>query len=454
MPGILLSNQPAYAKRVVAGVEWTTASVKDFKSTRGKLRSDGFEVISLTSGNPQTKDLVNYGVVNKSQLPRQGQTIALGAWLANTFRSGTVLALEKVELMRQEDAVFWLCIVNDGQVVTGTDALIEDWDAAVEIAGSTIEALGTDAVGYVGAEASELPFNDQEDESPALAEVLIKSAAQKSILKGAGGNQSLRLLVGGTAIMCGLGAPAYYFINQSMKESETAQKAEQRREQQQQRAQREYQDILNEVGGMNSAGRSVRSFWVNPIQPAMGKVKGWEMESLMCEKSVCSFEYVNTDLTLPGMLKSAIGDRCTALSFIADGTSATCKVKVSAPPLLPSNNGSGQIVESQLQDIVLDTPDIVQLQADFMTVASLGDGTAYAINEAIEYPFSGSRYLPLVQMWDQGEWGLTFPIKYMEAVSGMLGQYRGVALNSLKINWSARIVELQGLYFSQKEGAE
>ena len=455
MPGVLLANQPVYVKSILADVQWTTASAKEFKAARGKLTKDGLEVISLTSTNPQTKEMINYGVTKKANLAKQGHTIALGAWLANTFKTGTVLALEKVEEAISEDFRFWLCIVNDGQVVTGTDALFEDWNTAAAVAESTIDALGAEEVGYVGTEASQLSFNRHSDEPPQLADVLSKSALQKSRFKSVDSQRSLIIIGSGALVLACLCILAYHFINKSMVENEVAERADQRREAQRTQAQEEFQTILNEVGSMSSAGATAGSWWDSPIKPAITSVDGWKLVVIICETGSCAFDYDNTNLTLPGLLKAAIGSRCSTLAVVADGTKAKCAIGITNEPLLPAKaSNGGQVMESQVQSMLLDESDIDKLLSDFMTVSTLGEGTSYAINSAIEYPFRGSRYLPLVQMWNQGEWGLTFPIEYIEAVSAMLARYRGVALTSLKINWSSRIVELQGLYFSKKVGAE
>ncbi|MDC9611705.1 hypothetical protein, partial [Pseudoalteromonas sp. GABNS16H] len=123
-------------------------------------------------------------------------------------------------------------------------------------------------------------------------------------------------------------------------------------------------------------------------------------------------------------------------------------------PVIPASNSSGDVGIATLQSVFLNRSEIEELRGDFMTVASLGEGTSYAINKAIEVPFSGSRHMPGAETLNQGEWGMTFPIRYIEAVSNMLSEYRGVALGSLEVNWSSRIVEIKGFYFSEKAGAK
>ncbi|OLF81937.1 hypothetical protein AWH63_10375 [Marinobacter sp. C18] len=454
MQSIVLPNQPAYAKRVIAGIEWATATAKEYKAARGKLRSDGYEVISLASSNSQTKDLINYGIVAKSEVSRKGQTIALGAWLAHAFRTGTVLAIEKVRGDREQSEHYWLCIVNDGQVVTGTDALFDDWSEVSEIAESTIDALGVEDVAFVGTEVNQLSFNVDQEETHPLAEILTKSAAQKAKLKASGSNQALLVVVAGMAVIGGGGALTYKYINESIAESEAIERAQKRKAQQVMMARQEYQELINEAANSDAAGPTVKKFWFNPIQPTMVKLKGWELESLACEQQSCSFEYINTNLTLPKILDRAIGSKCDSLAFTPDGTKATCSIEVSGVPVIPASSSSGDVEIATLQSVFLKRPEIEELRGDFMTVASLGEGTSYAINKAIEVPFSGSRHMPSAETLNQGEWGMTFPIRYIEAVSNMLSEYRGVALGSLEVNWSSRIVEIKGFYFSEKAGAK
>lgn len=215
MPEILLNGSPEYAKNILTDIEWTILGSKEFRKAKPEMRTQGLEFLALTSTSSQSKDMVNIGQIPKAELPESGKAVSLAAWLAHTFRSGTILALEEVEQRREETMAYWLCIVNDGQVVIGTDTLIEDWETVVTMAESTLEALGADNVGYIGEAARNLPFNTDARDCPVLAEALTKSAHQKAIIKRTSNSNLTTILTVGLLVSFVAAGGAWYEIGRA-----------------------------------------------------------------------------------------------------------------------------------------------------------------------------------------------------------------------------------------------
>lgn len=454
MPQVLLENQPSFVRHVIADIEWSTESLKSYKDSRKEMSANAIEHVVLTSSVAASKDQINVGRISRGQLPDKGVSVSLGAWLAHEFRTGTVVALEEIEHGREEHDLYWLCVINDGQVVIGTDTLFEDWESAVEYLSGTLEALDAASIGFVGTGARDLQINIDAKDCPSLSEALSKSTAQKAkIRNSASGNLPQTIVLAGVLAILG-GGLAWYFLADSFGSSETAAQAEQRRAQQQQRAQFEFEGILNDTGGRAAAGATLKSLWDRPVSITQTRVGGWVLQGILCAEAQCIARYLNTNLSQPTLLRESISRSCETLAISADGTSAQCTIPVQSQPLVMPEDESGLIYENQLQAVLLGDADRDVMLGEFMKIATLGPGTAYAINEPVEYPFRGSRYLPLVDMWNQGEWALTFPMQYWQTVANMLGEFNGVSLSEVSINWGSKVVELQGLYVAKRESAE
>lgn len=455
MTEILINNCPDYAKHaLLAGIDWTIISNKKVRKSTVEMRAQGQECLTLTSTNSQSKESVNVGQVPRVNLPDSGKAVSVAAWLAHTYRSGTILALEEVELRLEEKSAYWLCIVNDGQVVIGTDILIEDWETVTAFAESTIEALDSDSIGYVGGAARNLTQNTDARDCPELVEALAKPAYHKAVVKRTSSSNSTTIL-SVILLLAFIGAGGtWYYLENGTEGEETAAQAEKRRAAQRQRAQLEFEGILSETGSLPAAGRTLSALWAHPIESTHTKIGGWELQGVVCKENTCQLTYLNTNLTLPADLKASIGPRCESLTVTADGINAECTIPYEGHPMVTATDESGQIYEQDIEAALLNQNDLNRLQGEFMKIARLGPGTAYAINEPAEYPFRGSRFLPLVEMWNQGEWGLTFPVRHWHAVAAMLNSFNGIAVKAVSINWGAQVVELNGLYISQKEGIE
>ena len=444
MDRVYIKDQPSFAKNLVVGVQWTTESGKEFKATRTKLKTEGWDWLELSGNKSDSQEMTNYGVVLKENLLKQGETASLAAWLANCFREGTVVAVEAVDLVGTEDSCIWYCIINDGQVVTGSDVLCTDTKTANAAIQETLEALGVDDPGFIGLQASELGDWNTESETTSLSEVLTKTGFKRACFKSAGsGNGSAYavLVVGALALVVGCG---WWYATNHMAESDAAYQAEQARKSQLRRAEREYRQILQEVGGKHQAGLTMQAMWDQVFRNTQTQVGGWELESIDCVAGSCTASYTNTDLTLPKHLKAALADQCDDLNIGSDGTTADCLSGYEGVSLIADEVKTDQ----QLNGALLTETEVERLRADFMTVAKLGSGTGYALNDAIQYPFRGSRYLPNVEMFTQGEWILNLPVKLFVPVAIALSSYRGMAVQEISLTWGSNLVELRGLYFS------
>lgn len=447
---ISFDGQAPFVKHVLVDLEWMTASAKDFKSVRAELKSNNKEWLTLPSSNSATKEMLNYGVVDQSALPKQGHSISLAAWLAHSFRQGSILAVEEIEDKQQGTPAYWLCLINDGQVLAGTDIVLDDWETVEEMAQGSVDALGDDELGYVGSATHQLSFVDAEEPYPALADVLTRAVAKKARFTNSEGNRLVTLVALAVVATTLVGGGAWYAVDAYLESEAIAERQERKRERQIRRAKNEYQQILTEVGQKANAGITALNLWATVLHETQTKISGWELQGAECKGSQCAIEYRNTDLTLPRVLRKSLGGFCNEIQVDPEGLVATCTRTYQVEPIAQPQNGA-MVTEDQIASVLLSEEDVNELQAGFMTVAKIADGTAYAVNEAAAYPFSGSRWLPQARVFEQGEWGLAFPIKYYRSVSNMLNRFRGVALEEASLNWSSRSIELRGIYVTGEE---
>ncbi|ARM86297.1 type 4b pilus protein PilO2 [Marinobacter salarius] len=445
MRRVLVENCPPFAKHVLAGIEWSTTNAKDFKAARAELKTNGKEWLTLSSSNGATKETLNFGAVPKSTLPKQGNGISLGAWLANSMRKGAILALEQVHDQDNDAPVYWICLINDGQVIAGTDILVDDWETAEMMAQGEVEALGDDKIAYVGRNIHELEFIEDSEPYPSLSEILSKSAVVKAKFKNAESSRFTAIVAGVVIGVSLIGGGGYYALDSYLASSELADREERRRENQTQRAKDEYQRLLNKVAGLPNAHKSMNAVGRTVISPTETKIGGWELQKIECIDQSCLINYQNSDLTLPDVLRRGLGNHCDTLEVSADGVDAVCEKAFQAPPLAKGEN-SPLVQESDIIPLLLSDQEIRRLKAQFMTVAKLTSESAYAINDAIEYPFNGSRWLPEARVFKQGEWVVSFPIRYYSVILGLFGKQQGIALNEVSLNWGNQIVELKGIY--------
>lgn len=449
MTRISLANAPKYAKAVTAGLDWITESQKEFKLKKKRLASTGSAFLTLKSSNPQSKDMVNYGFIEKAYLPREGRSVSLAAWLAHTFKSGTIFAVERVDQGEEGgEPRYWFCALMDGQVLTGSD-IVDNWETIVREVQNNLDILESDAVGFVGKDASELPAYEGEAESPELAEVLNKAAHNKALLAPAVESRT-PLIIGVTLIAASVaGGGGYWWHYTAEKKREAEERAIASQQNQIIRAQQQYQSILQEIAELEHAGRTLNSIWFDAMSDTPTKVGGWGLESLTCESGTCTFQYVNADLTLPKMLRDALVPVCAEVTISTEGLDATCIRNYESASVLPAEERTDpSLIESRIIDIALADTGFDSLQADLMTIGRFGNGSSYALSEAIAFPFAGSRYIPTSRNFNQGEWALTFPARHYQAILNGLNQYPSVVLDRLEANWNSQVVALAGRYLT------
>jgi len=450
MRQITFEGQLPSVKHVLANLEWMTTNTKDFKSARAELKSQGKEWITLASSSSQAKEMLNYGVVERTSLPKQGPTVSLAGWLALSFRDGAVLAVEEVSDTDSGETAYWMCLINDGQVLSGSDIIIDDWETIESLSGSSVEALGADNLGYVGNVAHELEFAKSDEPYPALADVLVRTAVKKAKFSTAEGNRFTKLILLGTVFSLLIGGGAWYGIQTYVQSQEVADRQEKSRERQLNRARQEYQRILNEFGQMAHAGQTSNLLWDSVLSDTKTKIDGWLLQRISCQGTECTLIYSNSDLTLPRVLRDSIGSRCEKVIVDAEGIEASCTMSFPMVPIAEPGLGNN-VSEAQIEQVLLSQGQINTLQEQFMTMARLAEGTAYAVNAPVAYPFNGSRFLPQAQRFQQGEWALAFPIDYFDTVSDFLGAYQGAALKEISLIWPSKIVQMRGMYVTGEE---
>ncbi|ONF42605.1 hypothetical protein BTO32_15470 [Marinobacter lutaoensis] len=446
---IQFEDQPGFAKNVAVGLEWMTTNTKEFKNIRKALGSQNKEWLTLASSNPSTKEMLNYGVVDRGALP-QGSCVSLAAWLALSFRQGAILAVEEVEDKQEGLSKYWMCLINDGQVLAGTDILEDDWDTVEEFALGSVEALGDEQLGYVGNAANRLSFVSAEAEHPNLADVLDRAAFRKARFRGGENSGARNRVAFFGLIVLVVGSVGWYGMNAYLDAKNIESQQQRNRENQIERAREEYQNILNDLGGMAQAGPTIRTMWKSVLFPTETRIGGWELEAIECAEKDCQIQYKNTDLTLPEKLQTRLDGFCDSLTIDAEGIVGICAKGYEDTPI--AHLGELPIVtDEQIIDVLLTKADLDRLLAGFMTLARMAQGSAYAINSAVEYPFRGSRWLPDARVFRQGEWSLVVPVKYIDSIGILFDQFRGVAVSTLSLNWNSRMVELRGIYVTGEE---
>lgn len=450
MTQVAISNAPKYAKHVTAGLEWITASASEFKLQKKRMASSDIAWLTLAGSNPATKEMINYGQIDKAWLPKEGRSVSLAAWLAETFKTGTIFAVEQVdEGSDGGEPRYWFCAVIDGQVVTGSD-VVENWDTVQDLVRSNLEILDDPAIGYIGKQAHLLPSREGEDNTPALAEVLNKGAFKKALLSQAVDSKAPLIIAAALVVTSVLAGGGYWWYHASSQEREAAERAAKARQNQIVRAQQEYQGLLQDLAQMSHAGRTLNAMWFDAIMTTPARIGGWKIDTFTCEAGACNFTYLNSDLTLPAELKLRLGAMCDSLTIQIDGLGAQCTRTYKTAPIVGGDNSeeTPQVGEADIVAIALTAPLINNLQADLMRIGRLGQGASYAINDPIAVPFPGSRYLPTSRDFKHGEWAATFKIRDYQAILTSMNRYTGVALDKLEATWGSGVVELQGRYLT------
>lgn len=452
MTQVVIRNAPKFAKAITTGLEWTTASIKEFKIQKKRMSAQHAAWLALNGSNPATKEMVNYGQIEKAWLPKEGRSVSLAAWLAHTFKTGTVFAVERVdEGSDGGEPRYWFCAVIDGQVVTGTDT-VDSWEAVLHLVQSSLEILDSDAVGYVGKDSEFLPTKNPEDPVSELSEVLTKAAFKKALLSRA--TESKAPAIAGIAVMsiALIGGGGYWWLAKQATEEAAVKRIAEAQRQQIKSAQVAYQGILSDIGEKPHAASMLNSIWFDALVDMPTLAAGWMLDSIECKDQQCDFTYQNTDISLPTEIRASIAPLCSELTIPIAATVAHCTRTLDSESIVSGDKSNpGFNNESKVVQAALTEKQVESLQADLMLVAKTGRGASYAINDPVALSFRGSRYLQGVKVFNQGEWSITFPVRYYQNILNTLNKYQGLSLSEASITWNAKVVELSGMYFTRGE---
>lgn len=450
MSQVLISEAPKGASQITVGLEWNTVSAKDFKAQKRELRLSGQSVMVIPP-SAGSKDAINFGTIGKSNLPREGRSLSLAAWLALTFRSGTVVAVEKVRPSGEAespDDLFWYCIVNGGQVVSGTDN-VDIWENAEYAVSELLDLLGQEEIGYIGTDSARLVTNLTGETPPSLSEALTKGAMKKAFLDPVSESKLVPIAAAAVVVCAAAGGGAWWWIASSAAEEEAIRAAQIARANQAAQAKQAYEDLVREVRERPSASKTISALWDNELKAMPTQVAGWELQEIECAAGECSAEWRNRDLTQPAVLTSNLASHCEGIDVDRSGTEAICTFDYEQPELAPLPEGENPLQSDRFWE--MEDDQVGAMQSQLIELGSLGRGISYAMNNPITPSFRGSRNLKDVELFQEGGWAMTLPLELLEPSANTLAQYSGVTLSKLTLNWSSKTVELNGQYFQRED---
>lgn len=435
----------------VVGLDWDTVNKNDWKAQRKNLKTNGtaFIEIPVTRGDTNT---VNVGQISGEMLAESKSRLSLAGWVAHTFKSGTIVAVEKV-LTSENEEVFWFCVVRDGQVVAGTDTL-GDWDDIDAQVSELLGMIGEAEIGFVGLDTDALSSNEGGESTPAqLISMLAKSGKNKAKLKVlAKSNKGVALLSVSLILVLALGGGAWWIMSSAAKE-DAVERARQQRIVQAQRAQQEYQNLLTEVAQNSQGWKKLAKLLHGPFDKLKPNLGGWALQSIECDKTDCFLVFANTDLTDPSILEEGNQEVCEVVEISPAGIEGSCQFTIATAigQAHAQNDHSRKTMNPNNDKQALMTTERVRaLRSSFMTFARHFNNSTYAINEAAPVNFSGKRFLNGVTLFEQGGWALGMPLKHLPYAISMLKDYNNLSLDKLTLNWGSKTIEISGLYY--KEG--
>lgn len=450
MSQVLIHGAPKGAEQVTVGLEWNTVSAKDFKTQKRELRLSGQSVLVMPAG-AGSKDATNFGTIGKSNLPREGRSLSLAAWTALTFRSGTVVAVEKVRPAGESatsDDLYWFCIVNGGQVVSGTDN-VDVWENVEYAISELLDLLGQEEIGYIGADSERLVTNLTGETPPSLAEALTKSAMKKALLDPVSESKLVPIAAAAVVVCATAGGGAWWWISSSNAEQEAIRAAQIAKANQMAQAKRAYEDLVREVRERPNASKTLGILWTGELKRMPTEAGGWSLQAIECAGGECQSEWRNRNLTQPSVLISSLTPHCESLEVDQSGTEAVCTFEYEQPQLAPLAEGE-DVLQGDRQ-WAMPAEQVGQMQSQLIALGSLGRGISYAMNNPITPTFRGSRNLKDVELFQEGGWAMTVPLELLQPSANTLAQYPGVSLSKLTINWSSKTVELNGQYFQRED---
>lgn len=426
--------------RCVTGLQWSTTNKSDWRQAKKAAKAEGLACseVPVITGDPDT---INVGTIKEDGLPSGGGH-SLAAWIALAFRSGTIIAVEKVT-DNEGESCYWFGAINGGQVVTGTD-IVGSWE---EIDAKVIEILEIlspdDAVGFLGADTGNLTANLDGESTPTnLAVTLPKSVKAKSLIRTPG-QISKGALIGVSVTVLALAlAVGGWVIATFISSGSDLEDLRERRTAQAQKANRDYQDLIRETEREMIASHKLDRIIDTRLGKLQAKVDGWNLETVECNDNKCSMHYKNENLTAPYVLEKGISNVCTDLTVNAEGINATCNIEINAKAPLQSSRGSA--------DVSFFAPsESLRFRANIMAYTRYTSGASYAISPPKKIKFSGERYLTGTPVFKKGDWALNFPLSKAPIVTDLLSRHHALSLEKLSLDWGSKTINVAGSYYEK-----
>ncbi|KXS55097.1 MAG: Uncharacterized protein AWU57_521 [Marinobacter sp. T13-3] len=423
----------------VVGLHWDTLSKGDWKRQKKTAKESGtaFVEIPVTAGDSNT---INIGTINRSDLGSSKYNLSLAAWLARSFKTGTIIAVERVT--HGQEQAYWMCAVNQGQVITNTD-ILGDWDEVDTLVTEIAEMLATQGdIGFIGADTEALTANSSGDATATpLIAGLPKSAKKKAAIQIPGQMNRMVVIGGGAtvaALVIGIGG---WLAIDALTGTDNAERLRQQRLAQMQRAEQAYRDLQTDLVARLNGAKHLEALYQEKLAPLQTKIDGWSLIEGECSMRKCDLTYENENLTDPQMLLDGIGEVCNEVTVSPEGVSGTCVLKV---------EDSGSKAATTATPTLLNGEGVKQLRSALMKYARYVDGAGYTISEPAPVSFSGQRYLKDVQVYEEGAWGLSVPIKYLPMAIQLMQEFEAISFDEATLNWQNKTMDISGSYY--KEG--
>lgn len=435
----LNDNKGAPPIECVIGLSWETVKKKDWKQQKATAHAKGIAYVELpvTRGDLNT---VNVGVIKEVDIDSHNSKVSLAAWIANTFKTGLIVAVEPAS--KDKEGEFWFCIVRDGQVISGTDTTA-NWGVVDAQVSDILEMISGADIGFIGIHTSSLTANTSPDSNPSpLSAALNKAIVKKSQIHTKDSAKQLRIAgIVVVALVVVASSVVLFFALASGPDTGAIERARQQKIIQRQAAERDYANFREQSAARRNGGSTLELLVNNHLKYVETELGGWLLQGGSCIGSKCTLEFKNGDLTDPSILVAGASNVCDQVEIDISGTGGACTFSidgVDAPDDVPRIAG------------FMTGRDVDQLRSDLMLYARIFDGSAYSIEKANDVTFRGSQHLGNKQLLQQGSWAVVFPIKDVSQIIEILKHHKSLTVDEVKINWGAKKAEAKGLYF--KEG--
>jgi hypothetical protein len=428
-----LENNP-----VLAGFQWETISKKDLGRKKKEAKLENHIDISQRIKSGGGKKLA-FGVAKKPE-QHGHQLVSLAAWLNASIEGSTVFAVEKITIEDSEKEAFWLCVVNSGEIISGTD-IIESWDVVNETATDLLDAFDGEDCLFVGNAAKSLDvLIDQDNELAPLAEVLVSGRIKSASLKNDGSKKALAVIGSAIALVLAIGLAGYAYYAKVVEEQAQAEKARQQQIMRVQAAQQQWASTLEDAK-RRSEGEFVLSNLVRQkvmkLQPNIG---GWALTSLDCNGGQCEALYENQNLTRTEFVVGAIQPNCEQFTIDRPGLVATCNFTYAE---------KAEKVDISKRDWLLTETQWDELRSSVMDLARLNGSVAYSLSVAQEINFPGKGLVQGAEFFDIGSFSITFPWSSYPAIESLFYKYPGMSALKVELEGGQNIFTISGLLYQE-----